>query len=89
MALAPNFTTSAFPIPNYFNLKNFLLEVVAIGRKNAGKDPDTPPLSIATTSHTVAFFFVPFCIVMPIHGEGEGVGGEFLLGGKGGIESMK
>ncbi len=41
MALPLNFTTSAFPIPNYFTLKNFLLEVVAIGRKNAGKDPDT------------------------------------------------
>ncbi len=41
MALAPNFTTSAFPIPNYFTLKKIFLEVVAIGRKNAGKDPDT------------------------------------------------
>jgi hypothetical protein len=41
MALAPNFTTSAFPIPNYFTFKKFLLEVVAIGRKNAGKDPDS------------------------------------------------
>ena len=49
--------------------------------KNAGKDPDTPPLAIATASQTIAFF-VPFCIVMPTHGEGRGWG-EFLLGGKG------
>jgi hypothetical protein len=41
MALPLNFTTSAFPIPNYFTFKNFLLEVVAIERKNAGKDPDS------------------------------------------------
>jgi hypothetical protein len=45
MALAPNFTTSAFPIPNYFTFKIFLLEVVAIGRKNAGKDPDNTYIS--------------------------------------------
>ncbi len=40
MALAPNFTSSAFPISQLLHFKQFLLEVVAIGRKNAGKDPD-------------------------------------------------
>ncbi len=69
-----------FPITS---LLKILLEVVAIGRKNAGKDPDTPPLPIAMASQTITFF-VPFCIVMPTHGEGEGR--EFCLGGRGELE---
>jgi hypothetical protein len=64
-----------------------LLEVVAIGRKNAGKDPDTPPLPIATASQTVAFL----CALLHCHAHPwgrEGVGGIFA-GREGGIESMK
>ncbi len=38
-----------FQFPIYFNFQKILLEVVAIGRKNAGKDPDNrtkPPINM-------------------------------------------
>jgi hypothetical protein len=62
-----------FPITS---LLKILLEVIAIGRKNAGKDPDTPPLPIAMASQTVAFF----CALLHCHAHPwgrEGVGGVF------------
>jgi hypothetical protein len=34
--LSPNSQTSAFLIYSFYTFKKFLLEVVAIGRKNAG-----------------------------------------------------
>jgi hypothetical protein len=68
------------------SLLKFLLEVVAIGRKNAGKDPDTPPLPIATASQTAAFFLCPFVLSCPPMGES---GGGIFAGREGGIESMK
>jgi hypothetical protein len=36
LPLVPEFTTSAFLIYSCYTFKNFLLEVVAIGRQNAG-----------------------------------------------------
>ncbi len=40
LPLVPEFTTSAFLIYSCYTFKNFLLEVVAIGRKNAGWESD-------------------------------------------------
>ncbi len=40
LPLVPEFTTSAFLIYSCYTLKKFLLEVVAIGRKNAGWESD-------------------------------------------------
>ncbi len=72
-----------FPIASLFK---FLLEVVAIGRKNAGKDPDTPPLPIATASQIVAFF----CALLYCHAHPWERGGWGNLCWEGrGIDSMK
>ncbi len=50
------------------------------------RNPTLPLFQSLRLRKTVAFFFVPFCIVMPTHGKREVGGGEILLGGKGGIE---
>ncbi len=39
MALAPNFTTSAFPIPNYFTFKNFCYKSSRLEGKMPGRIP--------------------------------------------------
>jgi hypothetical protein len=42
LPLVPEFTTSAFLIYSCYTFKKFLLEVVVIGRKNAGWESDNP-----------------------------------------------
>jgi hypothetical protein len=75
-----------FQFPIYFNFQNFLLEVVAIGRKKCQKGFNIPPLAIATASQTNCNFLCP---LMHCHAHPWGGGGEFLPRGKGRVESMK
>jgi hypothetical protein len=53
LPLVPEFTTSAFLIYSRYTFKKFLLEVVAIGRKNAGWESDS--LFDSDTFHTDEF----------------------------------
>ncbi len=56
LPLVPAFTTSAFLIYSCFAFNNFLLEVVAIGRKNAGWESDS--VNEVNFKFFVEFFFV-------------------------------
>ncbi len=80
LPLVPEFTNICISHLQLLHFQNFLLEVVAIGRKNAGWESNTPPLPIATASQKqLHSFLCPFCIVKPALGK-EG-GGEFKEGG--------
>jgi hypothetical protein len=83
MALPLNFTTSAFPIPNYFTFKNFVRSRRDWKKKCREGSRHSPSYNRYGFANQLQLL-VPFCIVMPTHGEGEGVGGGTLLGGKGG-----
>ncbi len=56
LPLVPEFTTSAFLIYSCYTFKNFLLEVVAIGRKNAGWEYDyySAPCLLGVSLFTLA-----------------------------------
>ena len=76
--LSPNSQTSAFLIYSCYTFKIFLLEVVAIGRQNAGWESDTPPLPIATASQKQLHSFCAlFALSCPPLGK---EGGEFQWG---------
>ncbi len=82
LPLVPEFTTSAFLIYSGYTFKIFLFEVVAIGRKNAGWESDTPPLPIATASQKQLHSFCAlFALSCPPLGKEEREG---ILRGKGG-----
>jgi hypothetical protein len=84
LPLVPEFTTSAFLIYSCYTFKKFLLEVVAIGRKNAGCESDTPPLPIATASQKQLHSFCAlFALSCPPLGKEEW-GGGFCKEGEGG-----
>ena len=78
--LAPKFSTSAFPIPNYFTFKNFVRshrDWEKKCREGSRHSPSTNRYGFANS----CILSVPFCIVVPTH-EKEG-GGEILAGREG------
>ncbi len=87
MALAPKFTTSAFPIPNYFTFKNFVRSRRDWEKKCREGSLTLPlfqSLRLRKPLHS-------FCALLCCHAHPwgrEGVGGSFA-GREGGIESMK
>ena len=84
LPLVPEFTNICISHLQFPHFQKFLLEVVAIVRKNAGWESDTPPLPIATASQKQLHSFCAlFALSCPPLGKEEWGGGNSVGEGRG------